>query len=110
MIDGTMEGGEAGNDIGAVEFVEMEIREACNQLGNVAAGGLSFDRDGDGVVIVLHANEERQLHEGGSVHGFPELALTCSAIAERDIDNFVAVEHYILEFAIVAFGLPGGVG
>src|SRR5450432_25468 len=110
VVDGAMQGGKAGDDIGAVELVEMEIREAGDEPGDVAAGGLGFDGDGDGVVVVLHADQEREFHEGRGVHGFPELTLAGGAVAEGDVDDFVAVEGYVLEFAIVAVGFAGGVG
>jgi len=43
--------------ISAVDFREEEVREVCDQLGDVAAGGVDLDGNGDGVLVVLADKE-----------------------------------------------------
>jgi len=72
---GSRECGVAGDRIGAVDFFEMEVGESGDQARNVSTCGLHFDRDGDRVAVVFHAENYWELFERGGVHRFPELAL-----------------------------------
>ena len=55
-----------------------------DQLRDVAAGGLDFDRDRDRVAVVLDEADERQRVEAGGVQRLPEFAFARRAFAERD--------------------------
>ena len=60
--DGLSHGGETGAEIGAVDFHDLEvIGIAGEELGEVSAWGLRFDGNGDGVVVVLDQEDDRQL-------------------------------------------------
>src|ERR1035438_731117 len=96
-----LECGVAGHRVGAVDFFEMEVGESGNQTRNVAPRGLEFDRNRNGVPIVLDAENYRKLAESDGVHGFPELAFTGSAVAQRNISHFIALEADLLELAVV---------
>ena len=100
--DGGLEGGKAGERVGAVDFGEMEVGEVSEQRRDVAAGGVDLDRNGDGVAVVFDDEEDGELEIGGDADGFPELAFAGGAIAEGDVDDFVAVEVDVLELAVVA--------
>src|SRR5579863_9393246 len=68
--------------IGAIEFFEMEIWETRYQPRNISSRGLHFDRNRDGVSVVLHHEQHWQLAIGGGVQRLPELALAGGAVAE----------------------------
>ncbi len=88
----------------------MEIRESAHQLADVAARGADFNRNRDGVLVVLNHIQHRQLQVRGGVQRLPELAFTGGAVAAGDEDDFVAVESHILELAVVAGHFLGGFG
>ncbi len=110
IVGGAPEGGVGDDGIGAVDFFEMEVGEAGDQARNVAAGGLHFDRNGNRVLVVLHAENYRQAAVGGGVQRLPEFAFAGGAVAERDVGDFVALELDVLELAVIAFGFLRGVG
>src|SRR6202034_1325163 len=101
-----LECGVAGHRIGAVDFFEMEVGESGNQTRNVAPRGLEFDRNRNGVPIVLNAENNRKVAQRDGVHGFPELAFTGSAVAQRNVSHFIALEADLLKLAVV--GKMGG--
>ena len=103
----TRECGVAGHGIGAVDFFEMEIGESGDQARNASARSLHFDRHGDRVAVVFHAENYRQLFQSGGVHRLPEFAFAGGAVAERDVGDFIALEADVLELAVVC-GTGGG--
>src|SRR5437660_3078037 len=100
----------AHHRIGAVDFLKMETREAGNQAGDVAPGGLYFYRNRNRVLVVLDYEHNGQLFVGSRVERLPELSLAGGAIAEGDIGDLVASEADILELAVIATRLLGGIG
>ena len=83
---------EAGEEVGAVDRVDVQAGKRANQARDVAAGGLHFDRHGDRVAVVLDEEEHRQLLDAGGVERFPELAFARRAFAERDVGDLVGLE------------------
>jgi hypothetical protein len=108
--DGLLEGLEAGDGVGAVDFGEMEIGELFEQVRDVAAWSVDFDGDGDSVAVVLDYDEDGEFEVGSDADGFPELALGGGAFADGDVDDFVAVEVDGVELTVVAFALLCGFG
>ena len=104
----------AGERVRAIDFGEVEVGEVRDQLGDVSAGSVDLDRGGDGVLVVLDDVDYREFGVAGGVERLPEFALAGGAFADRDVDDFVAVELDVFVVAIVvpsAFGLrTGGVG
>ena len=85
-------GAKAGEEIGAVDRIDVQAGKRSNEAGDVAAGGLGLDRNRDRVAVVLDEEEHRQAPEAGGVERFPELALARGAVAERDVDDLVGLE------------------
>ena len=92
-----------GRRIGAVDFLEMKIRESRNQTRNAASGGLHFHRHRNRVAVILHAENYGQLVQRSGIHRFPELTFTGGAVAQGNVGDFIAAETHILEVAIVGF-------
>jgi hypothetical protein len=69
--------------IGAVDLGKVEVGEVGDQAADVAAGHADLDRSADGVAVVFHAEDDRQLAVGGGVHCLPELALRGGTLAEE---------------------------
>ncbi len=99
--DGGLEGMHARDGIGAIDFRDVEVREVGKQARNVAAGGVDFNRNGNGVAVVFNDDEEREFAIGGDADGFPEFAFAGGAFTDGDVDDFVAVEAGRVELAIV---------
>src|SRR5258706_14178225 len=91
VINRAMEGGEAGDHIGAVEFVEMEIGKTCDQLGDVASGGLVFYRNRKCVVVILHAYQQIQFHHGRVVILHTEFYQSCDCILNSTYADLAAM-------------------
>ncbi len=104
------DGGIALDRIGAVALLEMEVGEIGHQARDVAARGLHLAGHGDGVLVVLDQEQNRQLQVGGRVQRLPELALAGGAFPGGDVDHLVAVEGHILELAVVAGNFLGRLG
>src|ERR1700758_2300751 len=100
----------AHHRIGAVDFLEMEIRETGNQAGDVAPGGLYFYWNRNRVLVVLDHEDDGQLPVGSGVERLPEFPFAGSAIAEGDIGDLVASKADILELAVIPAPLLGGIG
>ena len=66
---------QAGYGIGTVDLSEVEVGEVGNEMGDIAARGVDFDRNADGVAVVFNAKNDGQLLVGGGVERFPKLAL-----------------------------------
>ena len=108
VLHGISHGLVAGDEVGAVDFGEVEVWEVRDEPGDVAAGGVRFDRGGDGVLVVFNEEDDGEFAVGGGVEGLPELALRGGAFADGDVDDFVIVEGDVFEFAVVAGLLRGG--
>ncbi len=80
---------------------KVEMGEVGEQVRDVAAGGVDFDGNGDGVAVVFDDEEDGELEVGGDADGFPELALGGGAFADGDVDDFVAVGFDGVELAVV---------
>ena len=107
MGDGASHGGIAGERVGAVDFSEIEVGEIGDQARDVAAGGVDFDRDGDGVAVVFDDEEDGELALEAVLSGFPEFALLVAPSPSGDVDDLVAVE---VDFAELRGSRPGMVG
>src|ERR1022692_2288883 len=97
----TLECGIAGHGIGTVDFFEMEVGESGNQARNASTRGLDLHRHRNCVPIVFHAENYRQLSQCSGIHGLPEFTFAGSAIAERNISDFIALEADVLELTVV---------
>ena len=67
--------------IAAVHLLDVEVGEAGNQRADRATGRLRFNRNADGVPVVLNHVEHGQLEHAGAVQRLPELALARRAVA-----------------------------
>ena len=83
VLRGSLKGAQADLRIGAVDLGKVEVGEVGHQLRDVSAGRVHFDRHADGVAVVFHAEDDRQLLIRGGVERLPELALRGGAFAER---------------------------
>ena len=80
----------------------MKIRKSRNQPRNASARGLHFDRHRNRVAVIFHAENHRQLAEGRGVHRLPELAFAGSAIAQRNVSDFIALKANVLELPVIS--------
>src|SRR5580765_6358507 len=101
ILHGASECSVAGHWISAVDFFEVEVGESRDEARNAAAGGLDFHRHRDRVAVVFHAENDGKLTECRGVHRLPELALTRSSIAQRNVCDLVVFRADVLEFAII---------
>src|SRR3954453_22522617 len=90
----------ADHGVSPIYFFKMEVWKTGNQARNVSPRSLHFDRHGDRITVVFDQEHDRQPEIGGRIHRLPEFAFTGSAVAERDVGDLIAVELYILDFAI----------
>ena len=67
--------GQGGEEVGAVDLGAVEARIAAHHLVDAAAGELLRDRDADGVLVVLDAEDDRELLPAGPVERLVEIAL-----------------------------------
>ena len=74
-------GGVGGEEVAAVAFEDLQVRESGNQPGDVAAGGLLFDGDRDGPAVVLDQIQDGKLLQAGDVERFPEFAFAGGSVA-----------------------------
>ncbi len=84
-----------GNRIAAVHFLDIEVGEIGDQLGDRAAGSLDLDRHRDRVAVVLDQVQNGQLQVRGGVERLPELAFARRAVSQRAVDDLV-VPHAFL--------------
>ena len=61
IVDCLLQCGVADDRVGAINFVKMEIREASHEARDVASGGLHLNRDGNRVLVIFHAEQDRKL-------------------------------------------------
>ncbi len=83
-----LHGPVGGQEIGAVHLLPEQPRKTGDQFGDAAARGLAFDGNGDGVAVVLHQVEQRQVAQARRVQGFPEFALAGGAVARGSQRHF----------------------
>ena len=88
----------AGEEVGAVDALDEETGERGDQLRNVATRRLHFDRDGNGVAIVLDQIDDRELERTGGVERLPELPFAGGAFADRDVGHFVGLVERFASF------------
>ena len=96
---------QAGHGIGAVHLGKVEVGEVGHQPRDVSARRVHFNRNADGVAVVFHAEDHRQLLVRRGVERLPELALRGRALAHARQHHFVAVELHVVKGAIVALSL-----
>ena len=94
VVDGALHGVVAGEQIAAVHLFDQEIGKGANQLGNAAAGGIHFDRNRDGITVILDQIDDGKLQIRCGVQGFPEFAFTGRTLARRDEDHLVFLESF----------------
>ena len=82
----------AREQITAIHFLDVEVREGRDEPGNRSAGRVDFDRDGDGVAVVLDEVDDGQLEVGGRIQRLPEFSLRCCAVAGGDEHHLVTME------------------
>ena len=82
-----------GEHVAAVHFLDEQAGKAGEQLGDRAARRVDLDRHRDGVAVVLHQEDHRQLEVGGGVERLPELALAGGAVAGGAENHFVALDQ-----------------
>ena len=82
----------ASDRVAAVDLLEVEVRVARDEPGDVRARRLHLDRDRDRVAVVLDQVQDRQAEVARGVERFPELALAGRALAEGDVGDLVPVE------------------
>src|SRR5271165_107587 len=80
----------------AIALGDVQSRESTREFGDTAAGGLDFDRNGNGVAVVFNQVKQRELFGTGGVQRFPKFAFAGSAIARGDINDFVGLVADVL--------------
>ena len=101
---------QAHHRIVAVHLGKVEVGKVGHQPGDVSARRIHLNGNADGVAVVLHAEDHRQLLIRRGVDRLPELALRGRALAHAGQHHLVAVEVHIAEGAIVAFRFGGRFG
>ncbi len=95
----------AFQDVGSIAFLYHEVRKARHQPRDASPGGLHFNRNGDGVPVVLDEEDDRELQVACRVQGLPELALGGGAISGGSHHHFVLLE--IGDVLLEIFQKPG---
>ncbi len=88
--DGLLGQGADREVVGAVDGVDGQAGEPGHQLGH-RRRGLLGRRDRDGVAVVGHHEQHRQVLGAGGVEALPELALRRGALAQAHVGDLVAV-------------------
>ena len=89
VVDCAPHHGERFQRIGAVTSLDEKIGKTSDEFGNVAAGRLHFDRHADRVAVVFAQEHHWQFKVAGRVERFPKLAFARSAVAQRNVHDFV---------------------
>ena len=100
--DGFAHRREAGEEVGAVDRVDVHSRKRPQQPGNIAAGSLRFDWDGDGVAVVFDQKQDGEMPQAGGVHRLPELAFARRAVAGGHVDDLVTLDA-AAQLGVLAF-------
>ena len=93
--------GVRGQEIGAVDALDEQVRERGHQFRDVAARGLHFHGHRDRVAVVLDDDDYREPAKAGVVQRLPELTLARGAVSERQVGDLVLLEGF---FAILDVG------
>src|SRR5580693_3417758 len=80
IVNGFLADRVAFEGIRAVTLGDVQARETARQARNAAAGGLHFDRNGDGVAVVFDDVKQWKFFRAGDVERFPKLTFAGSAI------------------------------
>src|SRR6185437_15808432 len=89
IIGGLGQHAVRSDEVRSIHFHAEEIRKALEQTRDIAARGLTFDRNRNRVAVILNKNQQRQLVEASDVHGLPELTFTRSAFASGYQGDFI---------------------
>ena len=92
MVDGAFQDGVAFERFRAVTFLDMQIREICDEFRDAASGSLRFDGNRNRVAIVFDEKENRHAAQRGGIDGFVEFALAGGSFSSGDVGHFVAME------------------
>jgi hypothetical protein len=87
--------------IGSIDLGEVEVGKVRHQTGDVAAGGVHLDWDGDGIAIVFNDEEDRQFGVRCRIQRLPELSLAGCAFAKGDVDHLVPVKSDMFELTVI---------
>ncbi len=98
VVDRRRHGVVAGDEVGAVDALDQEAGKAGDDLRDVAAGRLHFDRHRDRVAVVFDQDHDRQLERARGAERFPELAFARRAFADGEVDDLVAVKVLLASF------------
>src|SRR5512141_1418266 len=92
IVDGARHRVVAGEEIAAVNFLDVEIREGANQLRYRSTGSAYLDGNRDRVAVILDEIDDRQLQVGGSIERLPELTFARRSFSSRYEDDLVVVK------------------
>ena len=93
VVCGRAHGAQAVEQVGAVGRFDVQARERAQQLRDVAARHLNFDRRRDGVAVVFDEEQDRNVARARHADGFPEFAFAGRPFAKRGVDDFIRVEE-----------------
>ena len=91
VLDGTFHGRVTFQRLGAVTFFNVHTRIIREELGNISARGLAFDRDRDGVAVIFNVKQDRKFFSAGSIERFVEFAFAGRAFTGRDVHHIVGL-------------------
>ncbi len=89
ILDRTFHHRQRLEGVGAVATLQIEIRKVLNEPRNVTARGLHLNRNADRIAVVFQQEKHRQFQIAGAVERLPEFSLAGSAVAQRNVDDFV---------------------
>ena len=82
----------AGDEVAAVDFLDVEVGKRRYELGDAAARGVHLDRNRDRVAVVFDEIDDRQLEIARGVQRLPELAFARRAVAGRAEHDLILLE------------------
>ena len=106
VLRGLREDVEGGEHIAAIHFLNEETGKSGQQLGYGPAGGVDLHRHRDGVAVVLHQEDHRQLQVGRGVERLPELSLTGGPVARGAENHLVALGQLIPVWDAIDLRVP----
>jgi hypothetical protein len=107
VADDLAGGAAHGEVVGAVDRAHLEPGEAAHQFVD-RRGRLLLRRYRDGVTVVGHDEQHREVLGAGGVEALPELALGRGPLAQADVGDLVALGRQA-ELG-VAHDVPAGLG
>src|SRR5688500_3130810 len=84
----------ACDQVAAIDFLDIEMRERSDELRYRAARGAHLHRDGDGISVVLDQIDQGELEIRCRIERFPELAFARRAVARCDQYYLVTPEAF----------------